>query len=450
MAGLMSQLPLDRLKEEAQGLGQALGERGLSQASSTVESLTGRLTDIADGKGVLPRAAKGVAEGENPVVAGGKAVAGKVKEKVGGALGGLSGGSGNKLKVTNIVESIDVPVSREVAYQQWTQFEDFPSFMKKVESVKQEDDNVVNWQAQIFWSHRQWKATIVDQVPNERIVWKSEAEKGRVDGSVTFHELSPDLTRILLTLEYHPKGFFEHTANLWRAQGRRVRVELKHFRRHVATHTMINEDELDGWPGEIHDAEVTDEDASDEDSQEDSREESREESAEEAPRKRPSKKGSARRGTREKAPEKSAARKRPRKSSTRKSSARRSGDEKSSARTAAARRSSGPARTSASAAKKASAKKAGTKKSSPTKTSAKKSSPTKASAKRAGTKKSSPTKAAAKKASPTKTAAKKSSGPAKKSTARKAPARKSTPRKSAARKASTSSSGRRASSRSRS
>lgn len=445
MAGLMSQLPLDRLKEEAQGLGQALGERGLSQASSTVESLTGRLTDIADGKGVLPRAAKGVAEGENPVVAGGKAVAGKVKEKVGGALGGLSGGSGNKLKVTNIVESIDVPVSREVAYQQWTQFEDFPSFMKKVESVKQEDDNVVNWQAQIFWSHRQWKATIVDQVPNERIVWKSEAEKGRVDGSVTFHELSPDLTRILLTLEYHPKGFFEHTANLWRAQGRRVRVELKHFRRHVATHTMINEDELDGWPGEIHDAEVTDEDASDEDSQEDSREESREESAEEAPRKRPSKKGSARRGTREKAPEESAARKRPRKSS-----ARRSGDEKSSARTAAARRSSGPARTSASAAKKASAKRAGTKKSSPTKTSAKKSSPTKASAKRAGTKKSSPTKTAAKKASPTKTAAKKSSGPAKKSTARKAPARKSTPRKSAARKASTSSSGRRASSRSRS
>jgi uncharacterized membrane protein len=262
MAGVLSQLPLNRLKDEAQGLGEALGQRGLDKASGAVESLTGRLTDIAEGKGGMPTLAKGLAEGDNPLVAGGKAVAGKVKDKVGGALGGLSGGAGSKLKVTNIVETVDVPVSREVAYQQWTQFQEFPSFMKKVENVKQEEDNVVTWQAQIFLSHRQWKATIVDQVPNERIVWKSEAEKGRVDGAVTFHELAPDLTRVLVTLEYHPKGFFEHTANLWRAQGRRVRVELKHFRRHVATHTMLNQDELEGWPGEIHDGEVTQEDAS--------------------------------------------------------------------------------------------------------------------------------------------------------------------------------------------
>lgn len=262
MAGVLSQLPLDRLKGEAQGLGEALGQRGLDKASGAVESLTGRLTDIAEGKGGMPTLAKGLAEGDNPLVAGGKAVAGKVKDKVSGALGGLSGGAGSKLKVTNIVETVDVPVSREVAYQQWTQFQEFPSFMKKVENVKQEEDNVVTWQAQIFLSHRQWKATIVDQVPNERIVWKSEAEKGRVDGAVTFHELAPDLTRVLLTLEYHPKGLFEHTANLWRAQGRRVRVELKHYRRHVATHTMLNQDDLQGWPGEIHDGEVTQEDAS--------------------------------------------------------------------------------------------------------------------------------------------------------------------------------------------
>jgi uncharacterized membrane protein len=262
MAGVLSQLPLDRLKDEAQGLGEALGQRGFDKASGAVESLTGRLTDIAEGKGGMPSLAKGLAEGENPVLAGGKAVAGKLKDKAGSALGGLTGSGGKKLKVTNIVESVDVPVSREVAYQQWTQFEEFPSFMKKVENVKQEDDNVVTWQAQIFWSHRTWKSTIIDQVPNERIVWKSEAEKGRVDGAVTFHELAPDLTRVLVTLEYHPKGLFEHTGNIWRAQGRRVRVELKHYRRHVATQTMLNEDDLDGWPGEIHDAEVTEEDAS--------------------------------------------------------------------------------------------------------------------------------------------------------------------------------------------
>ena len=277
MSGLLSQLPLDRLKKEAQDLGVALGERGMTQASTGIESLTGRLNDIAEGKGGMPRLAKGLAEGENPLAAGTKAVAGKVKDKVGGAIRGLSGGSGSKIKVTNIVESIDVPVSREVAYQQWTQLEDFPSFMKKVENVKQEDDNVVTWQAQIFWSHRQWKATIVDQVPNERIVWKSEAAKGRVDGAVTFHELAPDLTRILVTLEYHPKGLFEHTGNIWRAQGRRVRVELKHFRRHVATHTLLNQDDVDGWPGEIHDGEVTSENAAEEKS-EGSEEKSAEES----------------------------------------------------------------------------------------------------------------------------------------------------------------------------
>ena len=329
MTGVLSQLPLDRLKEEAQGLGQALGERGFSQASSTVDSLTGRLNDIADGKGGMPKLAKGLAEGENPVVAGGKAVAGKVKDKVGGALGGLSGGAGSKLKVTNIVESIDVPVSREVAYQQWTQLEEFPSFMKKVENVKQEDDNVVTWQAQIFWSHRQWKATIVDQVPNERIVWKSEADKGRVDGAVTFHELAPDLTRVLVTLEYHPKGLFEHTANLWRAQGRRVRVELKHFRRHVATHTMLNQDEIDGWPGEIHDGEVTSENAAEDDSEDKS--EGKPDEKEQASSKQSSSKqsagksGSRRSGSKQSATKKSSAQKSSSSGSSRSSGSARSG-----------------------------------------------------------------------------------------------------------------------------
>ena len=96
----------------------------------------------------------------------------------------------------------------------------------------------------------------LDQVPPERIVWKSEADKGKVDGAVTFHELAPDLTRVLVSLEYHPQGLFERTGNLWRAQGRRVRVELKHFRRHVANHALIHQDDVVGWDGEIHDGKV--------------------------------------------------------------------------------------------------------------------------------------------------------------------------------------------------
>ena len=205
-----------------------------------------------------------LAEGESPAKAALGAGVSGLKDKVKGAFskagGGGGGGNKTKVKMTNIVESIDIGVPRTVVYNQWTQFKDFSTFMKKVESVEQEGDEKLNWQAQIFWSHRNWKATICEQVPDQRIVWKSEGEKGRVDGTVTFHELAPDLTRVLLDLEYHPQGFFERTGNLWRAQGRRARLELKHFRRHVMSQTILHPDEVSGWRGEIHEGEVVPED----------------------------------------------------------------------------------------------------------------------------------------------------------------------------------------------
>jgi hypothetical protein len=160
------------------------------------------------------------------------------------------------VKVTNIVEAIDVGVPVRVAYNQWTRFSDWPSFMKKVESVEQDGDEKLTWRAQIFWSHRTWDSTIVEQVPDRRIVWRSSGAKGSVDGSVTFHELAPELTRILLVLEYHPQGLFERTGNIWRAQGRRARLELKHFARHAMTQSVLHPDEVEGWRGEIRDSEV--------------------------------------------------------------------------------------------------------------------------------------------------------------------------------------------------
>jgi hypothetical protein len=129
--------------------------------------------------------------------------------------------------------------------------------MKKVENVEQQEDQTVEWKAQIFWSHRSWTAEIIDQVPNERIVWRSKGEKGHVDGAVTFHELTPDLTRMLINLEYYPQGLFERTGNLWRAQGRRVRLELKFFRRYITSEVLLHQDEVEGWPGEIHDGVLT-------------------------------------------------------------------------------------------------------------------------------------------------------------------------------------------------
>jgi Polyketide cyclase / dehydrase and lipid transport len=128
-----------------------------------------------------------------------------------------------------------------------------------VETVdrSREDETKLNWKAQVLWSHRTWEASIVDQRPDERIVWRSKGQKGHVDGTVTFHELGPSLTRIIVVLEYHPQGLFERTGNIWRAQGRRVRLELKHFQRHVMTNTVLHADEVEGWRGVIEDGEVT-------------------------------------------------------------------------------------------------------------------------------------------------------------------------------------------------
>ncbi|MGP3923351.1 SRPBCC family protein [Streptomyces sp. 8N616] len=227
---------------------------------------TQRLTDIgsSDGPGLMAAltGGKSLAEGKSPLrsaLSGGLA---GVKEKAKEALPGVGKDGGEskdqKIKVVNIVEQIDVGIPVSAAYDQWTQFEEFPAFMKKVEHVEQESDTEVAWKAQIFLSHRKWQSTILEQVPDELIVWRSKADKGHVDGAVTFHELAPNLTRILLVLQYYPQGFFEQTGNLWRAQGRRARLELKHFRRHAMTHTLLHPDEVEGWRGEIHEGEVVD------------------------------------------------------------------------------------------------------------------------------------------------------------------------------------------------
>jgi uncharacterized membrane protein len=256
LSSIIDELPLDRLKSELQDALSAVAERAIDAAGDKVTDLTSRLTDVADGGSLLGGGVKG------GMLAGAvKGGLSGVKDKAKEALTGGGGGGGSKpakaTKATNIVESIDVGVPIDVAYNQWTQFQDFPSFMKKVENVEQQAEEKVTWKAKIVWSHRTWESTILDQVPDDRIVWRSKGQKGHVDGAVTFHELAPNLTRILVVLEYYPQGMFERVGNIWRAQGRRARLELKHFRRHVMTRTILNPDDVEGWRGEIHDSQVT-------------------------------------------------------------------------------------------------------------------------------------------------------------------------------------------------
>jgi uncharacterized membrane protein len=250
--------PMDKFKDAGRNALGALGKKAIGTVTDKVGGLTDKFEDVAGG-GPIGKAA---AEGGKAKAEGGSAVGGALKGAVSGVKdkltggGGSSSGGGKPTKSTNIIETIDVGVPLKVAYNQWTEFGSFPSFMKKVESVEAPDDNKLEFKAQIFLSHRSWEATIRSQIPDERIVWRSKGQKGHVDGAVTFHEIGPNLTRILVVLEYYSKGLFEKTGNIWEAQGRRARAELRHFRRHVMTRTLLEPDEVEGWRGRIEDGEV--------------------------------------------------------------------------------------------------------------------------------------------------------------------------------------------------
>jgi uncharacterized membrane protein len=261
-------LPTDALRDAGQRLLGLLVQRAAEAATERVASLSDRLTGVAENGGEGLREAlnpdgdrRGGEDDDEGSSGGGLlsrgfgAIKDKVKDVVGGG-GGSGGGGGKKLKVTVISEDIDVGLPLRTTYDLWTQFADFPNFMKKVGSVEQASDEKTNWKAQVLWSHRTWEATIVEQVPDSHIVWRSKGAKGHVDGAVTFTELGPNLTRVLLLLEYHPQGLFERTGNIWRAQGRRARLEFQHFRRYAMSEVLMHQDEVEGWRGEIHDSEV--------------------------------------------------------------------------------------------------------------------------------------------------------------------------------------------------
>jgi polyketide cyclase/dehydrase/lipid transport protein len=267
--GLADALPTDALKDAGQRLLGLLVQRAAEAATDRVSDLSQRLTGVAENGGQGLRTAltgkeRDEDEDEDARDGDGDSRPGllkrgftALKDKMKNAFGGGGGAGGKKkLKVTVISERQDIGLPLRTTYDLWTQFADFPTFMKKVESVEQASDEKTNWKAQIFLSHRTWEATIVEQVPDSHIVWRSKGPKGHVDGGVSFTGLGPNLTHVALILEYYPQGLFERTGNLWRAQGRRARLEFQHFRRHAMAHVLIHQEDVQGWRGEIHDSEV--------------------------------------------------------------------------------------------------------------------------------------------------------------------------------------------------
>ncbi|MEU6228887.1 SRPBCC family protein [Streptomyces sp. NPDC047042] len=254
-----SQSGLDQLLTELTSFLQAQAEQLADKASDKLGEVTDQLQDVAQGDGKLSDVA-GIGgrmlRGDSPT----KAMAGQglssLKDKITGAASQIfgKGKKGRKSggKVVNIVEFIDVGLPLRTVYDHWTQYEEFSGFAKGVRDVSRDDDTTSDWKVKVGPSTRGWKATVQEQIPDERIIWTSEGAKGTTRGCVSFHELASTLTRVVVVVEYYPSGFFEKTGNLWRAQGRRLRLDLKHFLRHVSLTT----DEPEGWRGEIRDGEV--------------------------------------------------------------------------------------------------------------------------------------------------------------------------------------------------
>ncbi|MEU6329850.1 SRPBCC family protein [Streptomyces sp. NPDC047049] len=250
----------DQLKEELQHYLQARAEHAVTSLGHKLGESVGKLAEPGQGAGgpvsSLAKGGKALGEGKSPqqaaLTAGASHLKDTVKDKVKSLFGKGRKGGGGKSKSVTIVEDIDVGVPVREAYDQWTQFQEFSTFAKGVVSVDKSDDTSSNWKVKVAKSTRSWRANVTEQVPDERISWTTEGAKGTVKGVVTFHRLTDNLTRVLLVLEYFPKGLFEKTGNIWRAQGRRARLDLKLYRKFI----MLRGEATDGWRGEIQDGEV--------------------------------------------------------------------------------------------------------------------------------------------------------------------------------------------------
>ncbi|WP_371577954.1 SRPBCC family protein [Streptomyces sp. NBC_01314] len=243
-----------RLSVMLQDVGHGLGTGARKLSDMSAETLTATASHAKD---ALADRAKDVTGKAKDVTGKAKDVTGKAKdvtEKAKDAVGKKGGKdpSGGSGKGHTIIEDIDVGVPVREAYDQWTQFEEFERFAKGVVGVDQKDEVTTQWHVKVAKSNRHWRGNITEQVPDERIAWTSEGDKATTRGVVTFHPLGDNLTKVLLVLEYFPKGLFEKVGGLFRAQGRRARLDLKLYR----TFVMMRGEATGGWRGEIRDGEV--------------------------------------------------------------------------------------------------------------------------------------------------------------------------------------------------
>lgn len=220
---------------KASDAASGLGEEAKSKVKETVSEKADELTpDMPGGIGKLLGNGKKLLGGEQNGAGDGRAAPGH--------------GSGRRMPIQ---QSADVAVPVAVAYNAWTQFEEWPNFMHRLESAEQVDDSTVAFSAKIWGINRRFEANILEQRPDERIEW--DVKEGLAHtGVATFHPLSDRLTRIEVTVDVEPSGMIEKLARGMRFIKRAVRGDLHRFKAHVEL-----EEEAEGaWRGTIKDGKV--------------------------------------------------------------------------------------------------------------------------------------------------------------------------------------------------
>ena len=148
--------------------------------------------------------------------------------------------------MTTVEQHIDIDVPVRVAYDQWTQFEEFPAFMDGIESVKQIDDTHLHWVAEVGGARREWDAEITEQHPDHRIAWRSTDGTDNA-GVVTFHRLNDAQTRVMVQIDHEPEGLVEKAGSALGFDDRRVKGDLQRFKDLVEARGAP----MGGWRGDV-------------------------------------------------------------------------------------------------------------------------------------------------------------------------------------------------------
>jgi uncharacterized membrane protein len=153
--------------------------------------------------------------------------------------------------MATVEKSIEVDVPANTAYNQWTQFEEFPRFMEGVREVRQLDDERLLWRAEIGGKDVEWYAEIVDQSPDRHVAWRSTTGRENA-GSVTFEPIVANRTRVTVEMSYDPEGLAENVGDALGLVSRRVDGDLKRFKEFIESRGV----ETGAWRGEIHGSKV--------------------------------------------------------------------------------------------------------------------------------------------------------------------------------------------------